>query len=820
MATIQKVSGIDFANISKFDAVLISAVGSINLIGKPVTGSLLLDTSYGSGAEAAYSVRKLRTAYTGAAMQVQATSGGATAEIGFDVNNNLDTATLLAFAGTNEVRVSIWYDQSTNGNNATQVTVANRPIVVAAGGVLVEENGRVLLKGGSTLGMIFDIPTVERYDVFSMIKAEPGINSLLLGSETVANDYFLIATLNNSSTSIKRDVTVAEYKLGGRNYIPTTRGSIYNNLSDTNGSSVNLLYCDADFTYVSTSGFRFGYLPVYADWGMYSAQEFLFYVESGSQVVTSIEENISDYYTENPAPYLLDTYTGAAAAYSLRKLRADYTGFAVKVQDNVGGATQDIGFDSFGELDTASLSNYGDQNNVFVETWYDQSGNGNNATQGTSANRPKIYDGLSRGFVVTDNGKPAVDFENATQYFTSSVNLSQPITSFSVANIDSADTYQGIFGGSDNKRGPSVRPGPVLGIYNGSVLASSTSFPTTQSLFGSLHNGVNSNAVLDGTIVVSGNAGNDGFNSLQVGGYNSGTGNGSWIGLIQEVVLYESDESTNRTGIETNLNDFYDIYTVAPTPLLLNLYPGASAGYSLRRLSNTYTGSAIKVQDNVGGATLDVGFDSYGELDTSAIVAYGGSNDVFVETWYDQSGSGNNVTQVTSANRPKIYDGTTGMVTENGKPALDFDGANDFLDSVGLSETTLTSFHVAKPDQTNSSGAFIAWDGTGGIAFFRYNSNATMRMNFNNGFNTSTNYTAAQNLVFGLFGTSLAIGYNGSTAETGGAAGTTSTGIRLGQKGNSSYFNGKAQEVVVYASDKSTDRTGIETNLNDFYDIY
>ena len=57
MATIQKVSGIDFANISKFDGVDISAVGSINLIGKPIKGSLLLDQSYGSGAEAAYSVR-------------------------------------------------------------------------------------------------------------------------------------------------------------------------------------------------------------------------------------------------------------------------------------------------------------------------------------------------------------------------------------------------------------------------------------------------------------------------------------------------------------------------------------------------------------------------------------------------------------------------------------------------------------------------------------------------------------------------------------------------------------------------------------------
>ena len=35
-----------------------------------------------------------------------------------------------------------------------------------------------------------------------------------------------------------------------------------------------------------------------------------------------------------------------------------------------------------------------------------------------------------------------------------------------------------------------------------------------------------------------------------------------------------------------------------------------------------------------------------------------------VTTWFDQSGSGNNATQGTSANRPKIYDGTTGVIVD------------------------------------------------------------------------------------------------------------------------------------------------------------
>ena len=175
MATIQKVSGIDFANISKFDAVLISAIGSINFIGKPAAGTLLLDTSYGSGAAAAYSVRKLRTAYNGAAIQVQRTVGSfPTQEIGFDVNGNLDTATLLAYASGNKVGVSIWYDQSLNGNNATQSSVSNRPIVVAAGGALVKEGGRITLDfdGGDFLRTSDGVANDEKLTFFGVHKQD------------------------------------------------------------------------------------------------------------------------------------------------------------------------------------------------------------------------------------------------------------------------------------------------------------------------------------------------------------------------------------------------------------------------------------------------------------------------------------------------------------------------------------------------------------------------------------------------------------------------------------------------------------------------
>jgi hypothetical protein len=52
--------------------------------------------------------------------------------------------------------------------------------------------------------------------------------------------------------------------------------------------------------------------------------------------------------------------------------------------------------------------------NGFVETWYDQSGNGNDATQGTATNQPAI---IKNGGLVTVNSKPAIKFDGTDNYF-------------------------------------------------------------------------------------------------------------------------------------------------------------------------------------------------------------------------------------------------------------------------------------------------------------------------------------------------------------------------------------------------------------------
>ena len=94
-------------------------------------------------AAAAYSVRKLRLAYTGSAIRVRRASDNTEQDIGF-VNNVLDTSSLTSFCSGTNGFVTTWYDQSGNTRNATQTTAANQPQIVSSGSVL-NKNGKPAL---------------------------------------------------------------------------------------------------------------------------------------------------------------------------------------------------------------------------------------------------------------------------------------------------------------------------------------------------------------------------------------------------------------------------------------------------------------------------------------------------------------------------------------------------------------------------------------------------------------------------------------------------------------------------------------------------
>ena len=93
---------------------------------------------------------------------------------------------------------------------------------------------------------------------------------------------------------------------------------------------------------------------------------------------------------------------------------------------------------------------------------------------------------------------------------------------------------------------------------------------------------------------------------------------------------------------------------IAPKPTLPVVSASPNLVYGTTRMMSGYTGAALRVRRASDNAEQDIGFASTGDIDTAALAAFRGASELFVTTWYDQSGNGYNATQTTAANQPRI----------------------------------------------------------------------------------------------------------------------------------------------------------------------
>jgi hypothetical protein len=77
-------------------------------------------------------------------MKVRRASDDAEADIGFDINGDLDTSAIATHCGASAGYVSVWYDMSGNSNNATQSTGTNQPQIYN-GTAVITVNGKPAL---------------------------------------------------------------------------------------------------------------------------------------------------------------------------------------------------------------------------------------------------------------------------------------------------------------------------------------------------------------------------------------------------------------------------------------------------------------------------------------------------------------------------------------------------------------------------------------------------------------------------------------------------------------------------------------------------
>lgn len=263
---------------------------------------------------------------------------------------------------------------------------------------------------------------------------------------------------------------------------------------------------------------------------------------------------------------------------------------------------------------------------------------------------------------------------------------------------------------------------------------------------------------------------------------------------------------------------------------LLDTYPNAAAAYSVRKLRTAYTGSAIRVRRSSDNAESDIGF-SGGNLDTTSLTSFCGAANGFVTTWYDQSGNARNATQTTAANQPQIVSSGS-IISENTKPTLQFDGTND---SFSISSPVLTGATVfatfitcnfkgvntyemllTQSDGTVANDRFeIRRDSSTNVAEYLANTTGSNKGTINiNNKQILSSYLGNSPTINAYINNSLDV------SNTGLSFSITNNAAIIGARGSSFYFNGVIQEMMIYATNQSSNRIGIQSEINNYYAIY
>jgi trimeric autotransporter adhesin len=253
-----------------------------------------------------------------------------------------------------------------------------------------------------------------------------------------------------------------------------------------------------------------------------------------------------------------------------------------------------------------------------------------------------------------------------------------------------------------------------------------------------------------------------------------------------------------------------------------------AAAYSLRRLYASYTGAAIRVRRSSDNAERDIGF--IGEhLDVLALLVFVGNGSGFVTTWYDQSGNGRHATQTTAAKQPQIV--SNGVVeSQNGRPAVVFDGVNDRLatasTTLGItSSATLVVVTELSSRTRPEQGIVGSNDMTARFGFFITLTN-TIRWN-PVAFSTieASSVTGAQILVGTAQSGATALFRNGTSIATGtDSTGTmSSTPFNIGNMLSGTtlpHFSGTVAEVLTSPSVLSTtDLQTLKRNQGIYFNI-
>jgi hypothetical protein len=260
---------------------------------------------------------------------------------------------------------------------------------------------------------------------------------------------------------------------------------------------------------------------------------------------------------------LLDEYTGAAAAYSLRDLSILRNAPVVRVRRSSDNTEADF---TATQVSDGSLASWvGAGNNGFVRTWYDQSGNGINAVQETTSDQPQI---IANGAILSRNSKASIDFGTTTQgrnltITTANLAGTRPEL-FTVISIDNYDTSGTVYFGTTTgsmfwQHGPSTDHWTAGGAGAFATVSINNGVPRILNDYHTASSravDINGVSYSQATSTATVSAGSDTF---VLGKWEGGI---TWDldGAIQEFIVYSTIQTSSRAGITANINNHYAIY--------------------------------------------------------------------------------------------------------------------------------------------------------------------------------------------------------------------------------------------------------------------
>jgi hypothetical protein len=423
-----------------------------------------------------------------------------------------------------------------------------------------------------------------------------------------------------------------------------------------------------------------------------------------------------------------------------------------------------------GSIKAYTMTTTGVSGNGFVSKWYDQSGNDNHATQGTAASQPKIVDA---GSLVSGG----LEFDGVDDVLGTSLVPPNEATLIGVANWDIEDQSTMIIGARDSVNQRSYLAQTSSG--QSAIGVSSSALPDVDIVAGDdyllfgVHSGLTRLLSTNGSVISDsgGSAPNNTIHGYSVGALNTVGTNGSFMdGTLAEVIVYPSDQSANRTAIEANIGETYGI---------------------------------------------------------TGIPAYDNTVDGFVETWYDQSGNGNDATQSVAASQPKIVDAGVLVSGNTGEPAFTGDGVDDILSLSSSINFGTGEFFVSTVVDVDTGGVVIGSASPNWMLLVTTSSIQVRASNTNVIYIISPDsvLTAGESYLISLSRvendiTAYVNGVAQADVETVVSTDTFSADRFLQRGTNGNPYPDPVSEVIIYASDQSANRVAIETNINDHYDIY